>query len=117
MNATVVKSVDTSDLKSDSVMECQFDSGQSHQKAQEILDILQEECAEVIQAISKCRRFGLDNSHKSGLTQRENLTQEVGDLLCMIDLLFAYNIINHQAVQQAKQAKNVKLAKWSKIFD
>lgn len=29
-NATVVKSVDTSDLKSDSVMECQFDSGQSH---------------------------------------------------------------------------------------
>lgn len=30
-------------------------------KVQEVMNILQEECAEVIQAISKCRRFGLDN--------------------------------------------------------
>ena len=99
-------------------MECQFDSGQSHQdKVQEILDITQEECAEVIQAISKCRRFGLDNSHKSGLTQRENLTQEIGDILCMIDLIMAHGIVDHTKVQQAKQAKTVKLAKWSNIFD
>lgn len=31
----------------------------------EVMDILQEECAEVIQAVSKIRRFGIDN-HKPG---------------------------------------------------
>jgi hypothetical protein len=30
-------------------------------KTKEALDILQEECAEVIQAVSKISRFGLDN--------------------------------------------------------
>jgi NTP pyrophosphatase (non-canonical NTP hydrolase) len=31
-------------------------------KLYEIMNILAEECAEVIQAISKCNRFGLDNA-------------------------------------------------------
>ena len=30
---------------------------------QEVLDILQEEAAEVIQAVSKIRRFGWNNKH------------------------------------------------------
>ena len=30
-------------------------------KEKEVLDILQEECAEVIQAVSKIRRFGISN--------------------------------------------------------
>ena len=49
-------------------------------KVEEILDILQEECAEVIQAISKCRRFGIENVYKDGGTQREHLVQELGDV-------------------------------------
>ena len=126
-NGTVEKQVYSQDLKSCVARHGgstppsptnEMHSGQSHQdKVQEILDITQEECAEVIQAISKCRRFGLDNSHKSGLTQRENLTQEIGDILCMIDLIMAHGIVDHTKVQQAKQAKTVKLAKWSNIFD
>ena len=51
------------------------------QKLQEILDILQEECGEIVQCVSKVRRFGMDNSYKDGGTQRENLTQEIGDFL------------------------------------
>ena len=52
------------------------------------MDILQEECAEVIQAVSKCSRFGIDN-YKPGkpLTNREHLEEELGDLLAMVDIM------------------------------
>ena len=54
-------------------------------KETEILSIAQEECAEVIQAISKCFRFGLDNV-KPGKpkTNREHLEEELGDLMAML---------------------------------
>ena len=32
-----------------------------NEKTKEVMDILQEECAEVIQAVSKISRFGIDN--------------------------------------------------------
>mgnify|MGYP003353742953 CR=1 FL=1 len=86
-------------------------------KIQEILDILQEECGEVIQSVSKIRRFGIDNSHKDGKTQRENLTQEIGDVLLLIDLLLAYNIFTDEQLQQAKLIKAEKLTKWSTIYE
>ena len=117
-DATVVKSVDTSDLKSDSVMECQFDSGQSHQKIQEILDILQEECAEVIQNISKCRRFGMENVYLKGIgTQREQLVQEIGDVLLLVELLQAHQVFTEKELREAMTRKGAKLAQWSKIYD
>ena len=57
-------------------------------KEKEVMDILQEECAEVIQAVSKCSRFGIDN-YKPGkpLTNREHLEEELGDLLAMVDIM------------------------------
>ena len=88
------------------------------EKTQEILDILQEECAEVIQNISKCRRFGLDNVYLKGTgTQREQLVQEIGDVMLLIDLLKAHNLFTDAELQQAMVQKGTKLAKWSKIFD
>ena len=86
-------------------------------KIQEILDILQEECAEVIQAVSKCRRFGIDNSHKDGLTQREQLVQELGDVTLMIELLKSYYVFTEKELHEAMVAKSLKLAQWSKIYD
>lgn len=82
------------------------------------MNILQEECAEVIQAVSKCRRFGVDEVHlKLGKSNRENLTEEVGDLLCMIDLLIEHGIVNDNEVYIARAAKEEKLKKWSMIYD
>lgn len=86
-------------------------------KVQEILDILQEECGEVVQSVSKIRRFGIDNSHKDGKTQRENLAQEIGDVLLLIDLLLAYNIFTEAELHRAKLIKAEKLTKWSKIYE
>jgi NTP pyrophosphatase (non-canonical NTP hydrolase) len=86
-------------------------------KIQEILDILQEECAEVIQNISKCRRFGLENVYLKGEgTQREQLVKELGDVLAMIDLLQEKNIVSAQELDLAKRNKILKLAQWSNIF-
>lgn len=80
----------------------------------EILLITQEECAEVTQAISKVFRFGMDAEH-NGVTNREHLEEEVGDLLCMIDLLIEKDIIGEVWVEKARLAKREKLAKWSKV--
>lgn len=86
-------------------------------KVQEILDILQEECAEVIQNISKCRRFGLDNTYLKGEgTQREQLVKEIGDVLAMVDLLKDHGAVTQQELDLAKQNKFTKLHQWSTIY-
>ena len=80
------------------------------------MDIAQEECAEVIQAISKISRFGIDNL-KPGKpnTNRDHLEEELGDLLAMIDILENMNAINMDSVNLARRAKIEKLKKWSNI--
>jgi NTP pyrophosphatase (non-canonical NTP hydrolase) len=84
----------------------------------EIMNILSEECAEVIQAISKCHRFGLDNA-KPGkpLTNKQHLEGEIGDLLAMVDLLKSKGIVTDQGLDVAKQAKIEKLKVWSNIYE
>ena len=86
------------------------------EKEREILGITQEECAEVIQAISKCVSFGIDNSHKSGATQRENLSMEVGDLVCMIGLMIEAGLVKEEDINRAKDEKIEKLKVYSNIF-
>ncbi len=81
----------------------------------EIMAITQEECAEVIQAISKVFRFGIDNSH-NGVTNRSHLTTEIGDLLAMITLCHDFGIVDYHEVMIAKDAKLEKLRTWSNIF-
>lgn len=81
----------------------------------EILHITQEECAEVTQAISKAFRFGLDGVHK-GVTNRAHLTEETGDLLCMIELMIESGVIDRTEMLQAAGNKRKKLMQWSNIF-
>lgn len=81
----------------------------------EILDILQEECAEVIQAVSKVKRFGWDNSHEGKPTNRIHLTEEIGDLEAMIQLLKDRCEVSTIGVEHFKLAKLEKLRKWSSI--
>jgi NTP pyrophosphatase (non-canonical NTP hydrolase) len=88
-----------------------------NEKHREILVITQEECAEVIQEISKIFRFGIDNQHKDGIKHQEKLEMEIGDLLCMINLLTAHGLVRPEAVTQAIENKSNKLKQWSKIYD
>ena len=55
---------------------------------QYLLDKLQEECAEVIQAVSKIRRFGPQNRHPDrSTTNLEELENELEDLLAIVQRL------------------------------
>ena len=82
------------------------------------MDILQEECAEVIQAVSKISRFG-KAGYKYGETQTnlEHLEEELGDMLAMIDIMLELNVISLDNLQVAKIAKIEKLKKWSTIYE
>jgi NTP pyrophosphatase (non-canonical NTP hydrolase) len=86
-------------------------------ETREVLLILQEECAEVTQAISKCFRFGPDQL-KPG-KERTNinmLEEEIGDLMAMVELLTDMNIgVTVEGVQQAKKNKFEKLKQWSNL--
>ena len=86
-------------------------------KEKEILDITQEECAEVIVAISKISRFGIDNI-KPGKpkTNREHLAEELGDLQAMIDLCIEFDLVSSHQVNIAADNKIAKLKEWSNIF-
>ena len=86
-------------------------------KLEELLVILQEECAEVIQSASKCRRFGIDNMYTKGSgTQRENLTKELGDLQCMIDLCIDHGVVEKADVDLAVLNKQKKLKEFSNLY-
>jgi len=84
----------------------------------EVMDILQEECAEVIQAVSKISRFGIDN-YKPGKpkTNREHLEEELGDMMAMIDILQEMDIVSYSNIERAQAAKIEKLKKWSTIYE
>lgn len=86
-------------------------------KQREILIITQEECAEVIQEISKIFRFGINEAHKDGISHQEKLEMEVGDLLCMINLLTTHALVRPDQVANAVKNKQLKLKQWSKIYD
>ena len=87
-------------------------------KTREILLILQEECAEVTQAVSKIFRFGFDSCYPTAdsASAKEVLELEVGDLLCMIDLLIENGIVSDSMVNQCRKNKREKLKIWSSIF-
>jgi len=79
---------------------------------EEILTILQEECAEVIQAVSKVKRFGLEGNV-------EDLKKELCDLQCMINLMTEFDVVQYGLYQRYEQiqAKREKLKEFSKIFE
>jgi NTP pyrophosphatase (non-canonical NTP hydrolase) len=88
-------------------------------KEKEALLILQEECAEVIQAASKVFRFGTESrwpTEESGTTLEE-LQMEVGQVLAMIDILTEQCVLSDTAINAARQYKKEKLKIWSSIFN
>ena len=87
-------------------------------KVKEVMDILQEECAEVIQAVSKISRFGIHN-YKPGKpkTNREHLEEELGDVLAMIDIMLEFSVVSIDNLETAKKAKIEKLKQWSNIYE
>ena len=87
-------------------------------KQEEILAIAQEECGEVIVAISKIFRFGFDSRWpEGGIDNRTRLTEELGDLMAMVQLMVQNGIVDMDELSKAGERKITKLKTWSKIYD
>lgn len=83
---------------------------------EETLGILQEECAEVIQAVSKIFRFGAFNCyHHTDKTNRQRFADELGDLQAIIDLVVDSGLVSKKELNEAKASKLIKLTKWSNL--
>ena len=78
-----------------------------------VMAVLQEECAEVIQAVSKINRFGMDSVWQ-GASNKQHLITEIGDVIAIIGVLLDETDINitDEEIQKAVDAKYEKL----KIF-
>ena len=85
-------------------MELQMD------KLQELLTITMEECGELIQACSKAIRC--DDYHDN-----KKLLEEVGDVMCMLELLHEYDLISWDDVDNRVKVKKEKLKKWSSLYE
>ena len=73
-----------------------------------LLTTLIEECSEVIQAISKGQRFGMDNRYGNHDTKREHIAYEIDDLLGVIALCQDKGILQ-DSNSDRRQAKAVKV--------
>lgn len=81
---------------------------------EECLNILQEECAEVIQAASKIKRFGVVGKPvNTTLTNKESLEMELGDVLALVDLVTNSGLgVTREGIEAARQNKMQRLAKY-----
>lgn len=106
------------DISIDNFKNLRYNIINTNSKVSEALGILQEECAEVIVEVSKCRRFGLDSVHyKTGIQHAKMLEIEVGDMLALVDVLIDQGILTTHGLDIAKQNKKQKLKEWSKIYE
>ena len=80
-------------------------------KQTEALVITMEECGELTQACSKVIRTDQKEEY-----MRE-LTKEVGDVMCMIDLLVQNNLVDENDIKLCAKKKREKLKKWSNLFN
>ena len=89
-----------------------------NERIKETLIITQEECAEVIQSASKIMRFGFDSRYptEESASTKECLTMEVGQLLCMINILIEQGVIDEDAMIAAMEHKKIKLETWSNLY-
>ena len=79
-------------------------------KLQELLIITMEECGELIQECSKSIR-------KKDYYGNERLTEEVGDVMCMIELLHEYDLVSYTDIEERVKVKRNKLKQWSDLIE
>lgn len=81
----------------------------------ELLEILAEECGELVQEKSKIFRFGIkkESHHVQSKTHLECLEQEIGDLLCIVELLVDSGIgLTKEGITAAMDRKKEKVPLW-----
>lgn len=88
-------------------------------QVQEALDLVQEECSEIIQAISKIRRFGPESYHPDDpdkITNDVLLTNELGDFVLLVEYLIDAGAISTKAIDERVYWKREKLKKYTSLY-
>jgi NTP pyrophosphatase (non-canonical NTP hydrolase) len=75
----------------------------------ELLVILMEECAELIQECSKCIR--------KGEYDRKKFQDELGDVMTMINLAHEWDMFSWNEVEIREEHKRNKLKIWSRLIN
>lgn len=79
----------------------------------ELLEILIEECAEVIQRATKMLRFGVQEVQPGqGLNNAQRLSRELGDLHCVLALCGDVDLVIYSEVLQGERDKERQLEKY-----
>lgn len=74
----------------------------------ERLQILTEECGEVIQAISKIKRFGFNQGFPGkDRTNKEDLEKELGDLICAVNRMIDAGDIDRNKIERYAELKKI----------
>jgi NTP pyrophosphatase (non-canonical NTP hydrolase) len=79
-------------------------------KQAELLTLLEEECAEVIQAITKIQRHGLDSG--SGEPNVTALHRELGDVHAAVKLLLDIGLIEREYIEWYRDHKLIHVGKY-----
>ena len=84
-------------------------------KLQELMVITMEECGELTQRCSKIiRKF--DTLDEITEDQRVKLLEEVGDVLCMIELMVEHGLLTNKELSARVNVKREKLEQWSNLI-
>lgn len=87
-------------------------------KRREALIITMEECGELVQACSKVIRTMKGTAIETVEPKwRDNLAAEVGDVVCMIEILKMTGLVTQEELDARREVKINKLKKWSNIFN
>jgi NTP pyrophosphatase (non-canonical NTP hydrolase) len=76
---------------------------------QQLLVLTMEECGELIQACSKALR-------KQNLFEYQNLKDEIGDVMCMLELMQDWDVVSYAEIEERVSTKRAKLARWSELI-
>ena len=79
---------------------------------EELMVVTMEECGELIQACSKAIRC---DDYYANRTRRK-LTEEVGDVMCMLELMHEFDLFSWDDIDARVEVKREKLKKWSKLI-
>jgi len=71
---------------------------------QQLLVLTMEECGELIQACSKALR-------KQELFEYQNLKDEIGDVMCMLELMQDWDVVSYTEIEERVSTKRAKLAR------
>ena len=87
-------------------------------KLSELMIITMEECGELTQARSKVlrKRENQQITREPSKQSLVDLTKEVADVMCMIDLMKEQGLVNDFDLMQGVKSKRDKLKIWSKLI-